>query len=56
MTAAKQAVHAVSAHTQVKMEDPQRLLKNSKIRLSRCLGASTMAEIMVKHRRSSGSS
>ena len=47
-----QPADAVSAYTQVKLEDAPRLLKNSKIRMTRCLDTSSttqMAEILVKH-------
>ena len=56
---AGQAADAISAHTQVKMEDAPSLLKQSNIRMSRYLETSTktqMAEIMVQHGRSSRSS
>ena len=56
---AGQAADAVSAYTQVKMEDAPSLLKNSKIRMSRFLDTSTkaqMAKIMVQYGRSSPSS
>ena len=54
-----QAADAVSAYTQVKMEIASTLLKNSKVRLSRCLDTSTkaqMAHIMVQNVRPSRSS
>ena len=54
-----QAADAVSAYTQVKMEDAHKLLKNSKIGVSRHLDSSTttqMAKIMVQHGRPSRSS
>ena len=50
-----QAADAVSAYTQVKMEDAPSLLKNSKVRMSRYLDTSTttqMAKIMVQYGRS----
>ena len=58
---ARQAADAVSAYTQVKMEDAPKLLKteNSKIGMSRHLDSSTttqMAEIMVQYGRPSRSS
>ena len=54
-----QAADAVSAHTQVKMEDASTLLKNSKVRMSRYLDTSTqaqIAQIMVQYGRPSRSS
>ena len=51
-----QAADAVSAFTQVKMEDASTLLKNSKVRMSRYLDTSTkahMAKIMVRFGRCS---
>ena len=54
-----QAADAVSAYTQVKMEDAHNLLKNPKIGVSRYLDSSTttqMAKIMVQYGRSSRSS
>ena len=54
-----QAADAVSANTQVKMEDAHKLLKISKIRISRHMDTSTttqMAFIMVQYGRSSRSS
>ena len=56
---AGQAEDAVSAHTQVKMEDAPTSLKNSKIGKSRHLDSSTttqMANIMVQYGRPSRSS
>ena len=56
---AGQAADAVSAYTQNKMEDVPRLLKKSKVRVSRFLDASSttqVAQIMVKRRRPLGSS
>ena len=56
---AGQAADAVSAYTQVKMEDALTLFKNSKVRMSRYLDTSTnaqMANIMVQYGRSSNSS
>ena len=56
---AGQAADAVSAYTQVKMEDAPKLLKNSKIGVSRHLDSATttqMAKIMVQYGRSSRSS
>ena len=53
-----QAADAVSAYTQVKMEDAPKLLENSKIGMSRHLDSSTttqMAKIMVQYGRSSRS-
>ena len=47
-----QAADAVSAKTQVKMEDAHKLLKNPKIGMSRHLDSSTeahIAKIMVKY-------
>ena len=52
---AGQAADAVSACTQVKMEDAPSLLKNSEVRMSRNLDTSTktqMDQIMVQHGRS----
>ena len=54
-----QAADAVSAYTQVKMEDAHKLLKNSKIGVSRHLDTSSqtlMAQIMVQYGRPSCSS
>ena len=54
-----QAADAVSAYTQVKMDDAHNLLKKSKIGVSRHLDSSTttqMAEIMVQYGRPSRSS
>ena len=54
-----QAADAVSAYTQVKMEDAPKLLKNSQIGMSRHLDSSTttqMAKIMVQYGRPSCSS
>ena len=54
-----QAADAVSAYTQVKMEDAHKLLKKSKIGVSRHLDSSTttqMAKIMVQYGRPSRSS
>ena len=54
-----QAADAVSAYTQVKMEDAHKVLKNSKIGVSRHLDSSTttqMAKIMVQYGRPSRSS
>ena len=51
-----QAADAVSAYTQVKMEDAHKLLKNSKIGVSRHLDSSTttqMAKIIVQYGRPS---
>ena len=42
---ARQAGDAVSAHTQVKMEDASTLLKNSQIGMSRHLDSSTTTQI-----------
>ena len=56
---AGQAADAVSAYTQLKMEDAPTLLKNSKVRMSRFLDTSTkaqLAKIMVQYGRSSPSS
>ena len=53
------AADAVSAYTQVKMEDAHKLFKNSKIGVSRHLDSSTttqMAKIMVQYGRPSRSS
>ena len=53
------AAGAVSAYTQVKMEDVHKFLKNSKIGVSRHLDSSTttqMAQIMVQYGRPSCSS
>ena len=47
-----QAADAISAYTQVKMEDAPTLLKNSKIGVSRYLGTSTktqMANLMIQY-------
>ena len=52
---AGQAADAVSACTQVKMEDAHKLFKHSQIGMSRHLDSSTtthMAQIMVQHGRS----
>ena len=49
-----EAADAVSAKTQVKMDDAHKLLKNSKIGVSRHLDSSTttqMAKIMVQYGR-----
>ena len=54
-----QAADAVSAYTQVKMEDAHKLLKNSLIGVTRHLDLSTttqMAKIMVQYGRPSCSS
>ena len=54
-----QAADAVSAYTQVKMEDAQKLIENSQNGMSRHLDSSTtkqMAKIMVQYGRSSCSS
>ena len=54
-----QAADAVSAYTQVKMEDAHKLFKNSKVGVSRHLDSSTtaqMAKIMVQYGRPSCSS
>ena len=54
-----QAADAVSAYTQVKMEDDHKMFKNSKIGVSRHLESSTatqVAKIVVQYRRSSRSS
>ena len=51
--------NAVSAYTQVKVEDAHKLLKIPKIRMSRHVDSSTttqMAKIMVQHGRPSRSS
>ena len=56
---AGQAADAVSAYTQVKMEDAPTLFKNSKVRMSRYMDTSTetqMAKIMVQYGRPSRSS
>ena len=56
---AGQAADAVSAYTQVKMEDAPKIVKNSKIGVSRHLDSSTttqMAQIMVQYGRRSRSS
>ena len=53
-----QAADAVSAYTQVKMEDAHKLCKNSQIGMSKHLDSSTttqMAEIMVQYGRPSRS-
>ena len=53
------AQHALSAYTQVKMEDSPSLFKKSEVRMSRYLDTSTkiqMAKIMVQHGRPSPSS
>ena len=52
-----QAADAVSAYTQVKMEDAPTFLKNSGVRMSGYLDTFTetqMAYIMVQHGRTSG--
>ena len=54
-----QAADAVSAYTQVKMEDVHKLLKNSKIGVSRHLDSSTttqMAKIICQYGRPGRSS
>ena len=54
-----QAADAVSAYTQVRMEDAHKLLKNTPIGMSRHLDSSTttqMAKIMVQYGRSIRSS
>ena len=54
-----QAADAVSAYTQVKLEDAPRLLKNSQIGVSRRMDTSSttqMAEILGQHSRCSVSS
>ena len=54
-----QAAEAVSARTQVRMEDAPALLKNYKVRMSKYLDTSTrtqMAQIMVLYGRPSCSS
>ena len=54
-----QAADAVSAYTQVKLEDAHKLLKKSKIGVSRHLDSSTttqMAKIIVQYGRPSCSS
>ena len=54
-----QAADAVSAYTQVKMEDTHKLIKNSQIGVSRHLDSSTttqLAEIMIQYGRPSRSS
>ena len=51
-----QAADAVSAYTQVKMEDTHNVIENSKVRMSRHLDTSTeaqMAKIMVQYERPS---
>ena len=56
---AGQAADAVSAYTQVKMEDAPKLFKKYKIGMSRHLDSSTttqMAQIMVQYGRPSRSS
>ena len=56
---AGQAADAVSAYTQVKMEDAPQLLKIPKVGMSRHVDSSTttqMAKIMVQHGRPSRSS
>ena len=56
---AGQAADAVSAYTQVRMEDAPTLLKNSKVRMPGYLDTSTkaqMAQIMVQYGRPSPSS
>ena len=54
-----QAADAVSAYTQVKMEDASKIVENSEIGMSRHLDSSTttqMAQIMVQYGRPSRSS
>ena len=54
-----QAADAVSAYTQMKMEDAHKIIENSKIGMSRHLDSSTttqMAKIMVQYGRPSRSS
>ena len=54
-----QAADAVSAYTQVKMEDASQVAQISKVRVSRDMSTSSttqMAKILVRHLRSSGSS
>ena len=54
-----QAANAISVNTQVKMEDAHKLLKKSKVGMSRHLDSSTttqMAKIMVQYGRHSRSS
>ena len=46
---AGQAADAVSAYTQVKMEDASTLFKNSKVRMSRYLDTSTEAQMAQNH-------
>ena len=46
-----QAADSVSAYTQVKMEDVPQLLKNSKVRMSRCLDTSSTTQHGQNHRR-----
>ena len=56
---AGQAADAVSAYTQVKMEDAPKIIENSKIGMSRPMDSSTttqMAQIMVQCGRPSRSS
>ena len=56
---AGQAADAMSAYTQVKMEDAPKLFKIPKIGVSRHLDSSTttqMAQVMVQYRRPSRSS
>ena len=56
---AGQVADAVSACAQVRMEDAPKLLKNSKVRMSRYLDTSTkaqMAKVMVQYGRPSRSS
>ena len=56
---AGQAADAISAYTQVKMEDAPSLIKNSEVRMSRYLDTSTktqMAELVVQYGRPSRSS
>ena len=56
---AGQAADAVSAYTHVKMKDAPKILKKSKIGMSRHLDSSTttqVAKIMVRYGRSSRSS
>ena len=54
-----QPADAVSAYTQVKMEDAHKIVENSKIGMARHLASSTttqMAQIMVQYGRPSRSS
>ena len=46
---AGQAADAVSAYTQVKMEDAPSLFKNSEVRMHRYLDTSTKAEMALNH-------